>query len=109
MNFIAFLLQSAKYDGQPLSQFKAYALAHKSKAMHGVAYDPNDPASAYTNENVKARLDGYTHYYRTPFHCRLQNPLHCRFWSRQWVTGSDSRDYHCRLGGPAVKGGITAG
>lgn len=60
MNVIAFLLQSAKNDGQPLSQFKAYALAHKSKAMHGVAYDPNDPASAYTNENVKARLDGYT-------------------------------------------------
>ena len=60
MNLHAFVLQSAKNDGQPCSQFKAYALAHKSKAEHGVAYDPNDPASAYTNENVKARLDGYT-------------------------------------------------
>lgn len=60
MNHIAFMLQSEKNQGQPITQFQAYALAHKSKAVQGVSYDPNDPASAYTNANIKARLDGYT-------------------------------------------------
>ena len=38
----------------------AYALAHKGKAMTDVAYNPEDPPSAYSNETVHSHLDGYT-------------------------------------------------
>ena len=38
----------------------AYALAHKGKATSDVAYNLEDPPSAYSNESVHSRLDGYT-------------------------------------------------
>ena len=38
----------------------AYALAHKGKATSDVAYNPEDPPSAYSNESVHSRLNGYT-------------------------------------------------
>ena len=38
----------------------AYALAYKGKAMADVAYNLEDPPSAYNNESVHSRLDGYT-------------------------------------------------
>ena len=38
----------------------AYALAHKGKTTADVAYYPKDPPSAYNNEFVHSRLDGYT-------------------------------------------------
>ena len=38
----------------------AYALAHKGKVMSDIAYNPKDPPSAYNNESVHSRLDGYT-------------------------------------------------
>ena len=38
----------------------AYALAHKGKATADVAYNPEDPLSAYSNESIHSRLDGYT-------------------------------------------------
>ena len=38
----------------------AYALAHKGKATADVSYNPEDPPSAYNNEFVHSRLDGYT-------------------------------------------------
>ena len=38
----------------------AYALAHKGKATSDVAHNPEDPHSAYNNESVHSRLDGYT-------------------------------------------------
>ena len=38
----------------------AYALAHKGKAMADVAYNPEDPPSAYSNESIHSHLDGYT-------------------------------------------------
>ena len=38
----------------------AYALAHKGKVTADVAYKPEDPPSAYSNESVHSRLDGYT-------------------------------------------------
>ena len=38
----------------------AYALAHKGKVMADVAYNPEDPPSAYNNESVHSYLDGYT-------------------------------------------------
>ena len=38
----------------------AYALAHKGKVMSDVTYNPEDPPSAYNNESVHSRLDGYT-------------------------------------------------
>ena len=59
-NLIAFLLQSKKNQGQPVSQFKAFAMAHMGKADEGLNYDPNQPASSFTNANIQARLDGYT-------------------------------------------------
>ena len=37
-----------------------YALAHKGKATSDVAYNLEDPPSAYNNESVHSRLDGYT-------------------------------------------------
>jgi len=37
-----------------------YALAHKGKATSDVAYNPEDPPSAYSNESVHSRLEGYT-------------------------------------------------
>ena len=36
-----------------------YALAHKGKATAGIAYNPEDPPSVYSNESVHSRLDGY--------------------------------------------------
>ena len=38
----------------------AYALAHKGKATSDVAYNPEDPPSAYSNEYIHSQLDGYT-------------------------------------------------
>ena len=38
----------------------AYALAHKGKATSDVAYNSEDPPSAYSNESVHSRHDGYT-------------------------------------------------
>ena len=38
----------------------AYALAHKGKATADVAYNSEDPPSAYSNESVHSCLDGYT-------------------------------------------------
>ena len=38
----------------------AYALAHKGKATSDVTYNPEDSRSAYSNESVHSRLDGYT-------------------------------------------------
>jgi len=38
----------------------AYALAHKGKATVDVAYNPEDPPSAYSNESIHSRLDGNT-------------------------------------------------
>ena len=38
----------------------AYALAHKGKVTSDIAYNPKDPPSAYNNESVHSRLDGYT-------------------------------------------------
>ena len=35
-------------------------MAHKEKATADVAYNPDDPPSAYSNESVHRRLDGYT-------------------------------------------------
>ena len=35
-------------------------MAHKGKAMADVAYNPEDPPSAYNNEFIHSRLDGYT-------------------------------------------------
>jgi len=55
INHIAFF-QSAAHGGEPCSQFKAYALAHKGKAMADVAYNPEDPPSAYSNESIHSRL-----------------------------------------------------
>ena len=48
------------HGGEPCSQFMAYALAHKGKAMANIAYNPEDPPLAYSNESVHSRLDGYT-------------------------------------------------
>ena len=38
----------------------AYALAHKGKATSDITYNPKDLPSAYSNESVHSRLDGYT-------------------------------------------------
>ena len=38
----------------------AYALAHKGKVTTDVAYNPEDPPSAYSNESIHSRLEGYT-------------------------------------------------
>ena len=38
----------------------AYALAHKGKATSNVAYNPEDPPSAYSNESIHSRLNGYS-------------------------------------------------
>ena len=50
----------ASHGGQSYTQFVAYALAHKGKATSDVAYNPEDPPSAYSNESVHSHLDGYT-------------------------------------------------
>ena len=38
----------------------AYALAHNRKATFDVAYNPEDPPLAYSNESIHSCLDGYT-------------------------------------------------
>ena len=48
------------HDGEPCSQFMAYALARKGKATADVAYNMEDPPSVYNNESVHSHLDGYT-------------------------------------------------
>ena len=53
-------MQSASHGGQPCTQFVAYALAHKGKVTASVAYNLEDPLSAYNNESVHSCLDGYT-------------------------------------------------
>ena len=35
-------------------------MAHKGKATSDVAYNPEDPPSAYSNESIHSRLEGYT-------------------------------------------------
>ena len=74
----------------------AYALAHKGKASVDVAYSPEDPPSAYSNESVHSRLDEYTSMARE-VHGSEYDPSahdldgevvmraeggkkHCRFW-----------------------------
>ena len=53
-------MQSAAHGGEPCSQFKAHALTHKGKVMADVVYNPDVRPSAYSNESVHNRLDGYT-------------------------------------------------
>ena len=48
------------HGGEPCSQFMAYALAHKGKAMADVTYNPKDPPLVYSNKSIHSRLDGYT-------------------------------------------------
>ena len=38
----------------------AYAVAHKGKATSDVAYNPEYPLSAYSNESIHSRLNGYS-------------------------------------------------
>ena len=38
----------------------AYALAHKGNVTSDVAYNPEGLPSAYSNESIHSRLDGYT-------------------------------------------------
>jgi len=47
---------SSSHDGQPCSQFKAFALAHKGKATSDVSYNSEDPPSTYSNANVHSRI-----------------------------------------------------
>ena len=51
---------STAHGSESCSEFMAYALAHKGKAMANVTYNPEDPPSVYSNESVHSRLDGYT-------------------------------------------------
>ena len=48
------------HGGEPCSQFMAYALAHKGKAMSDVDYNPKDGPEAYNNATVHNRLSEYT-------------------------------------------------
>ena len=59
-NHLAFFLQSSAHGGQPCTQFKAWALAHKGKTMSDVDYNPVDPPSAYSNATVHSRLSEFT-------------------------------------------------
>jgi len=56
---------SAAHDGQPCSQFKAWAMTHKGKTTSDVDYNPEDPPSTYTNETVHNRLSQYTEMARS--------------------------------------------
>ncbi|TVU24501.1 hypothetical protein EJB05_26943, partial [Eragrostis curvula] len=54
---------SAAHGGQPCSQFKAFALAHKGKATSDVDFNPEDPPpplSAYSNATIHSRISQYT-------------------------------------------------
>jgi len=57
---LLFLSQSASHGGAPVSQFEAWAMAHKGKATSDVHYNPKDPPEAYTNSSVHTRLTEYT-------------------------------------------------
>jgi len=57
---LLFLSQSASHGGAPVSQFEAWAMAHKGKATSDVHYNPEDPPEAYSNSSVHTRLTEYT-------------------------------------------------
>jgi hypothetical protein len=57
---LLFFAQSASHGGQECTQFMAYAMAHKGKAMADVSYNPEDPPSAYSNATIHSRLSQYT-------------------------------------------------
>jgi len=44
----------------PVSQFEAWAMAHKGKATSDVHYNPENPPEAYSNSSVHTRLTEYT-------------------------------------------------
>ena len=52
--------QSESHGGQPCGPLKAWALAHKGKAMADIDFNPEDPPTAYTNASVHTRLTQYT-------------------------------------------------
>ena len=54
----------------------AYALAHKGKATFDVVYSPKDPPSAYSNESVHSRLDGYTSMARVVYGPEYDSSAH---------------------------------
>ena len=53
---LLFLSQSTSHGGASVSQFEAWAMAHKGKAMSDVHYNPEDPLEAYNNSSVHTRL-----------------------------------------------------
>ena len=55
-----FFSQSVSHGGQPFSIFKAFAVAHKGKAMSDVDYNPKDGPNTYSNATVHNRLSEYT-------------------------------------------------
>jgi hypothetical protein len=59
-NYLPVFSQSAAHGGQPCSQLKAWALAHKGKATADINYNPEDPPSAYSNASVHSRLSDYS-------------------------------------------------
>jgi hypothetical protein len=66
LNYPGFLIvllvfsQSSSHGGQPCSLFKAFAMAHKGKAMSDVNYNPEDGPEAYSNATAHSRLSEYT-------------------------------------------------
>ena len=54
-----FLLQSQAHDGQEVSTFQAYAMGHQDKYKTAVPYNPDAPASSYSNPSVHTRLTQY--------------------------------------------------
>ncbi|GJM84644.1 hypothetical protein PR202_ga00333 [Eleusine coracana subsp. coracana] len=51
---------SDSHGGQACGQFKAWAMAHKGKAMSDVNYNPEDSLEAYSNASIHSRLSDYT-------------------------------------------------
>ncbi|CAO2180939.1 unnamed protein product, partial [Urochloa humidicola] len=51
---------SDSHGGQPVSQVKAWALAHMGKATADIDYSLDTPASAFTNSTIAPRLNAYT-------------------------------------------------
>jgi hypothetical protein len=54
-----FLLQSQAHDGQEVSTFQAYAMGHQDKYKMAVPYNPDAPASSYSNPSIHTRLTQY--------------------------------------------------
>jgi len=57
---LLYLSQSTSHGGAPVSQFEAWAMAHKGKATSDVHYNPKDPPEAYSNSSVHTCLTEYT-------------------------------------------------